>query len=233
MKLVVTDITRFKDNDNVCMALLDVDSCKCHRPLPYATKAIIDQKGISPGMIVDATVIPNEAAERPHVEDCLFVNDLWLERMDEVSFKDLLERSAVDSVNEAFDGLITSKKRYVPLDSPTEFSIRTIRIDPLSLSLSVVGTDEKKLRLSFTDKSGETFRHTPIADLNFYSCALKYVQNDRLEDFNTALAGGEKVFMRVGLSRVYTGKNGKQGYWMQANGIYCFPGCFWIEGCCI
>lgn len=231
MKLVVTDITRFKDNDNVCMALLDVDSCKCHRPLPYATKAIIEQKGISPGMIVDATVIPNEAAVRPHVEDCLFVNDLWLERMDEVSFKDLLERSAVDSVKEAFGGMITSKERNVPVNSPTDCSIRTIRINPLSLSISVVGTREQKLRLSFTDKTGETFRHTPIADLNFHSCALKYVNYDRLEDFNTALAGGEEVFMRVGLSRGYTGKNGKQGYWMQANGIYCFPGCFWLEEC--
>ncbi|SDL07278.1 hypothetical protein SAMN05660337_1985 [Maridesulfovibrio ferrireducens] len=229
MKLIVTDLTRFKDNDNVCMALLDAESCTCHRPLPYVTKAIVQQKGIYPGMTVEATVIPNGKAARPHVEDCIFVNDLWLGMMDEILFKDLLERSAVDSVNEAFCGTISSKKRCVPLGSPPDSSIRTIRVDPLSLSLSVVGTVEQKLRLSFKDKSGEIFRHTPIADLNFHSSALKYVQQERVDEFNTALAGGEEVYIRLGLSRVYKGKNGKQGYWMQANGIYCFPGCFCAE----
>ncbi|OEU66971.1 MAG: hypothetical protein BA863_16860 [Desulfovibrio sp. S3730MH75] len=226
MKLVVTDITRFKDNDNVCMALLDVENCTCYRPLPYATRELVVQKGIRPGMIVEATVLPITEATRPHVEDCHMVNDLWLEMMDDKSFKGVLEQTAFDSVSEAFNGVITSKKRCAPHDCPPEFSIKTIRVDPLSMSLSVMESGEKKIRLSFRDKFGEKFRHTPIADLNFHSCVLKYIQQGRMDELNALLAGGEDVYIRLGLSRLYKGKSGKQGYWMQANGIYCFPGYF-------
>ncbi|WP_031479399.1 hypothetical protein [Maridesulfovibrio frigidus] len=226
MKLVVTDITRFKDTDNVCMALLDVENCTCHRPLPYATRELVAQKGIRPGMLVDATVFPIDGATRPHVEDCHMVNDLWLGMMDDNSFKGVLEQTAFDSVSEAFKGVISSKVCCAPYDCPPEFSIKTIRVNPLSMSLSAMESGDKKIRLSFQDKSGDIFGYTPIADLNFHSCVLQYIQQDRMDELNTLLAGGEDVYIRIGLSRLYEDESGKQGYWMQANGIYCFPGCF-------
>ncbi|CCO25007.1 hypothetical protein [Maridesulfovibrio hydrothermalis] len=227
--LVLTDLTRFKDNDNVCMALLDENDCTCYRPLPYATRAFVAEKKLLPGMIVDAAVTAHENASSPHIEDCTFENEIWLDRLDEENFKDVLERSAVDSVAQAFEGKITSKNRCVPADSPCQQSIKTIRVEPLSLNLSVVDCgEEQKIRIGFTDLAGDTYRYTPISDLHFHAAALEYVKQDRLDELNALLAGGEVVYIRSGLSRLYESKNGKQGFWMQANGIYSFPGCFLI-----
>ncbi|WP_027721986.1 hypothetical protein [Maridesulfovibrio zosterae] len=227
--LVLTDLTRFKDSDNVCMAMLDEDNCTCFRPLPYATRTFIADKKIMPGMIVDATIIPADGASVPHIEDCRFENDVWMNQVDEKTFIDVLERSAVDSVSDAFEGKVTPRNRCVPVDDPCNSSIRTIRVDPLSLSLSVIDIGaELKLRIGFTDFSGERYRHTPISDLYFHTSAMNYVKQDRLDELNALLAGGEVVYIRAGLSRLYESKSGKQGYWMQANGIYTFPGCFLI-----
>ncbi|WP_421902415.1 hypothetical protein [Maridesulfovibrio sp.] len=223
--LVLTDLTRFNDSDNVCMALLDEDDCTCYRPLPYENLDFVEFRNIRPGIIVSADVVPHEDADSPHVEDCTFENDVWLDCVDEDTFKDLLERSAVDSMEEAFEGLITPKNRCVPVESPCAHSIRTIRIDPKSVSVSVVESAEGlKLRLGFSDKAGVRFRHTPIADLCFHRMAMDYVQQGRLDELEALLAGGEEVYIRAGLSRLYTSRNGKQGFWMQANGVYIFPG---------
>ncbi|WP_319760688.1 hypothetical protein [Maridesulfovibrio sp.] len=223
--LILTDLTRFNDSDNVCMALLDEDNCICYRPLPYENLAFVEFRNIRPGIIVSADVVPSEDANYPHVEDCKFENDVWLDCVDEDSFKDLLERSAVDSINEAFEGIVTPKNRCVPVESPCSHSIRTIRVEPKSVSVSVIhSSGEMKLRLGFTDKSGVQYRHTPIADLCFHRMAMKYVLQDRLDELSALLAGGHEVYIRAGLSRLYESKNGKQGFWMQANGVYIFPG---------
>lgn len=223
--LVLTDLTRFNDSDNVCMALLDEDDCICYRPLPYENLDFVEFRNIRPGIIVSADVIPHEDANYPHIEDCTFENDVWLDCVDEDTFKDLLERSAVDSIEEAFNGIITPKNRCVPVESPCAHSIRTIRVDPDSVSVSVVNSgNDIKLRLGFKDKSGAKFRLTPIADLCFHRMAMEYVQQDRFDELEALLAGGEEVYIRTGLSRLYESKSGKQGFWMQANGVYIFPG---------
>lgn len=223
--LVLTDLTRFKDNDNVCMALLDEDNCVCYRPLPYENLDFVAFRNIRPGMLCSADVIPHKDANCPHVEDCTFENDVWLDCVDEKTFKDLLERSAVSSIQEAFDGIVTPKNRCVPFESPCAHSIRTIRVDPASVSVSVITSDsETKLRLAFTDFAGEKFRHTPIADYHFHGMAMEYVKQDRVDELEALLAGGEEVYIRAGLSRLYESKGGKKGFWMQANGVYVFPG---------
>lgn len=224
--LVLTDLTRFKDSDDVCIALLDENDGTCYRPLPYVDRSFVCSHNIYPGTIVSADIIPDENAAAPHVEDCRFENDIWMEQVEEDVFREILEKSAVDSVHEAFEGLVTPSNRCVPVDSSCSRSIRTVRVDPLSLSVSVVDFgEEKKLRVGFSDLSGERFRHTPISDLYFHKAALCYVEQDRLDELNALLAGGEAVYIRVGLSRLYESKSGRQGYWMQANGIYTFPGC--------
>ncbi|WP_419779246.1 hypothetical protein [Maridesulfovibrio sp.] len=223
--LVLTDLTRFNDSDNVCMALLDEDDCTCYRPLPYEDMAFVEFRNIRPGMIVSADVVKQDEINCPHVEDCSFENDVWLDCVDEQTFRNLLERSAVDSINEAFDGIVTSKNRCVPADSPCACSIRTIRVDAKSVSVSVIDAgDDIKLRLGFKDKGGEKFRLTPIADLYFHRMAMEYVTQDRLDELEALLAGGDEVYIRAGLSRLYESKSGRQGFWMQANGVYIFPG---------
>ncbi|WP_320169516.1 hypothetical protein [Maridesulfovibrio sp.] len=225
--LVLTDLTRFKDNDNVCMALLDENNCHCYRPLPYADRDFVSLNNIRPGVTVSADVVPATEVNEPHVEDCLFENAVWQDRLDEESFHLLLQRDAVDSVHEAFEGLVTPQNRCVPAGTPCCRSIRTVRIDPLSLSVSTSESEEgMKLRMGFTDVAGDRFRHTPIADLCFHAEALRYAEQDRLDELNALLAGGETVYIRIGLSRLYQSRSGKQGFWMQANGIYVFPGCF-------
>jgi len=79
------------------------------------------------------------------------------------------------------------------------------------------------IRLHFTGGSGCRYRFFPITDLGFYDYAQRHRETAALDALNEEIAGQNEVFLRIGLSRVYKNPQGKEGFWMQANGIYTFP----------
>ncbi len=86
--------------------------------------------------------------------------------------------------------------------------------------------NEAKLKVHIRENSGREFRYIPITDLGFYEYAIndesRYGALNRLNDF---LHSQEEIFVRIGLGRRYKVPDGRDGFWIQANGIYTFPEC--------
>lgn len=80
-----------------------------------------------------------------------------------------------------------------------------------------------KIRLHFTDGSGKQYRFFSITDLGFHDYAQRHRESGALNELNAAIAEQEEVFLRIGLGRKFKNPQGREGFWMQANGIYTFP----------
>ena len=52
---------------------------------------------------------------------------------------------------------------------------------------------------------------------------MTHQQRSELGALNEFIQSQDVIFLRIGLSRSYKAPNGKEGFWMQANGIYTFP----------
>lgn len=51
-EVIVTDLTRFSNEENVCTAVIDVKTGECLRPMPYLKSARCKELGIHPGAIL-------------------------------------------------------------------------------------------------------------------------------------------------------------------------------------
>ncbi|MCH7501295.1 MAG: hypothetical protein IH886_15060, partial [Nitrospinae bacterium] len=70
MKIIVTDLTRFKEGvDQVCIAGIDTENKEtCIRPMPYLQKSKIIELDMIPGAILEGEFTP-KSANPPHIED--------------------------------------------------------------------------------------------------------------------------------------------------------------------
>jgi hypothetical protein len=53
--------------------------------------------------------------------------------------------------------------------------------------------------------------------------AQRHRESSALAALNEQIATQDEVFLRIGLTRVYKNPQGKEGFWLQSNGIYTFP----------
>jgi hypothetical protein len=93
--------------------------------------------------------------------------------------------------------------------------------------LHILEDDWGKLKAHITDASGTQFSYISITDLGFYDYAAA-ARGDagKIRDINDFIHRQEEVFLRVGLSRNFRAPDGREGYWVQLNGIYTFPDVF-------
>ena len=103
-----------------------------------------------------------------------------------------------------------------------EKSIITLSINPWDLNIVPDSYKPRKIKVIFSDSSGRTFRYLAITDLGFYNYAEKNV-GDNFSRLNDFIHSQEEVYVRLGLSREFTSPDGRNGYWLQVNGIYTFP----------
>ena len=66
---VVTDLTRFRDPTNVCIAVIDKATGQCFRPMPYLKSQKMDELNIHPGALLSGEITLNPSALNPHIED--------------------------------------------------------------------------------------------------------------------------------------------------------------------
>ncbi len=230
MAYIVTDLTRLKGSDEVCIAVLGCEDGLCRRPLPYKNRNDVEEFNIRPGALIQADSVPRTELSGPHTEDCDFHDEKWPGLAGESDFMQLLGKTAYDSLSEGFCGRVNSQIRCVAPENCPDRSIVTLRVIPEEVKLSIVDAGEKKMRLTMTDSSGERYRRLPVADLHFYSLAMKLEEQGRLEELGRRMSESSEVFMRVGLGRLHESGSGKKGYWVQVNGIYCFPGYYDLMG---
>ena len=226
IQLIVTDLTRFKDPNHVCVAGLTLDGQTCIRPMkekgigpsnPYLTYERCKLDNIRPGTIIEAHFKDTCCKEDPHIEDQNYRTLRVVRRGTSEEFEETLRRSATRTLATGFGVPVLTK--CIPVNGPTPLrSITTLEITPTQLAISVCFD---KLRATFTDGSGSTFSNLSVTDLGFvdYFGSGKAVTHELINFLRRARA----MFLRVGLSRPFSSTDGRSGYWLQVNGIYTFP----------
>lgn len=225
MDIVVTDLTSFPDG-RVCIAGIDGESGDCVRPLPYLTREACRDLGIEPGCILRGRMKRFTDRQAPHMEDHHCPDPRPVGRRTPAEFLALLEEDAGESVCDGFACEIESGEHYIPRDTPPGRSIITLRVGGLRLVLDRFG----KLRAHVREPSGREFAFLPVADL----LLREYIfgQEDQAaacRRIDNHVQRQEAVFCRVGVGRPKRLDDGRDGYWLQVNGVYSFP-TPWREG---
>lgn len=222
-KYIVTDLTRFKEGKaEVCTALISEDSGQCVRPIPYFTFEQMRKYGVIPGAVIEGDFTPAAIAGKPHREDCSYGTLQLTGAVSASDFRAVLQRSISNSVKEGFgsdfDGI-----KLLPIETKAERSIITVKVDPDCFKVEKDRFGNYKVH--FTDSSGVTYRYIPITDLGFHQY-LKGVDQSSMnpvDEVNSHFKGSHEIYLRLGVSRAHQSQDGRNGYWMQVNGIYSFP----------
>jgi hypothetical protein len=221
--LVITDLTRLKsDGDTVCTAGVDLHTGESLRPYPYFTKGFCKTHGILPGVKISALFAPTLNRAAPHSEDSL-CNNLQVEgSVPSENFHEILRKYSVTSLMEGFRTSLPRFQKYFPKDIPPPVSLVTLQVKPDQIHLHP-GQTTGSIRLNLGGSGRMPINEIPITDLRFHALLRQNPQNEFYIELNRELHRKEEVFLRVGLGRCYTNQQGKEGFWLQVNGIYTFP----------
>jgi len=222
-KVIVTDLTRFSTPDKVCVATIDIDTGKCMRPIPYLTSKKCKELNLQPGAILKGTIKINDHPKKPHVEDATYKNLKFHGPCTSEEFKEVLEQSISSSISQGFGYDFGSGEKHIPFDVRVNCSIITIRVESDYIEIHEDQYKPGKIKLTFTDGDYHQYSYIAITDRGFYDYAMKHQTDDKLEDVQEFISSQEDIFLRVGLSRRYKVPGGRDGYWLQVNGIYTFP----------
>jgi hypothetical protein len=222
--IIITDLTRFSQgNQKVCTAGIDPATGECIRPMPYLAFTVCSRLGILPGGVLRGEFTFIEPRKPPHTEDCQHQNLGFGGACSGEEFRRVLAGSCFPSLEAGFEISLTPGEKVIPPSHKGQRSIITLQVAPESVEIVENTHKPGSIRLHFTDQSGREYRYLPITDLGFFDYAQRHRDSSALAVLNQEVAAQEAVFLRIGLSRVYTSPQGKAGFWIQANGIYTFP----------
>lgn len=222
MKIIITDLTRFSNKDIVCTAGINPETIECIRPMPYIQKTDCQKLNILPGAIIEGDFSPCSCTS-PHTEDRNRGKLKFLGPCSSEEFKRILEETSFDSVEEGFGITLEYGQKHIPHDTPPDISIITLSLNPNQLNIVEDSYKPGKLRVIFTDRSGKSFRYLSITDLGFFEFAERHAAEDKIDDLNDFIHSQEELYIRIGLGRVHQTDDGRNGFWLQVNGIYTFP----------
>jgi len=224
MEIIVTDLTRFKNNDLLCMAGVTADGQTCIRPMRASKPGYLSydeckRAGLLPGVKLQGVFTPSDQVHSPHVEDNVVSSMKIVGSCTSEEFELVLRKSSVRSIQEGF-GMTVRDKVFV--DAPNR-SIITLAITPRQITI-VAGYNGEGVKANVVDGARQTLRYLPITDLGFFD----YVGNPKkrrvnIDEINDFIAEQERLYLRIGLSRHYQAPDKRAGYWLQLNGIYTFP----------
>ncbi|MGP0566702.1 MULTISPECIES: dual OB domain-containing protein [unclassified Nitrospina] len=223
-KYIVTDLTRFSNPDMVCTAVIDMDTGDCLRPMPYFESSTVEKLNMHPGAILEGNITLNSGAEKPHIEDASWSDLNYTGAASGDEFRTILDESLSDSVESGFDIALVENQKHIPVGVHAQCSIVTIKLLPAALSIHEDQYKPGKIRASFTDAEGHYFSYLSITDRGFFDYAKQHQNDGQLRNVRQFVQSQEELYLRVGLSRQYQNPNdGRNGYWLQVNGIYTFP----------
>lgn len=227
MRIVVTDLTRFQNKELLCLAGLTEDGEHCIRPLRaekpgYLTYDQCKKSNILPGTILDGTFTKPKSLVAPHLEDRHFSGLKRLGAVDSDKFKAILEKSSTTSIKNGFgcDKQPTDKV----LSTPPSCSIITLKLNPKQFHVVNSPYDTQTIKAHLTDGDGLSLRYLSITDLGFYdNVGQTKERKTNAEEITEFIHDQDMLMIRLGLGRKYKNEDGRDGYWMQVNGIYTFP----------
>lgn len=222
--IVITDLTRFKGgNPKVCIAGIERETGECVRPMPYLLFTECERLRILPGGILTGEFSTAKVRTAPHTEDCNYQKLTFDGPCSGEEFRNVLAGRCFPSVDAGFEVSLPSGEKVLPPDHKVQRSIITLQVQPHDIEIVEDSYRPGSIKLHFTDSAGCPHRFLPITDLGFYDYAQRHRDSGSLAALNVDISKQEEVFLRIGLSRRYKSPQGKDGFWMQANGIYTFP----------
>ena len=216
--IIVTDLTRFSD-DRVCLAGVDPDNMELIRPMPYINQEYCQQLKILPGTKIIADFRPSPTIKAPHTEDYQWQNINMQGRVCSDEFQTLLDETLSSSICAGFGVYVQDK--VIPQNNLPSKSIITIK-GSIDLHPGYCG-NLTKIRASVTDLTGHTLHYLSITDLGFYRFAQTLQSRQQLNKLDSFIKSQSEIFVRLGLSRLWKSDDGREGFWIQINGIYTFP----------
>ncbi|QDU05715.1 hypothetical protein V6x_54560 [Gimesia chilikensis] len=223
-RIIITDLTRFKEGSkNVCTAGVTEDGTLIRPYPPYLLASDCERLDIHPGAILEGDFTPSNASP-PHVEDANWENLNYVDRCSSNEFRDALKTGLFKTIHEGFEYDLPSGEKCIPIIVKPARSIITIKLQPHSFSIIGDSYNANKVRANFWDMEGNQFSFLPITDRGFVDQALKIQGNSSaIAKMNYHVQSQSELYLRIGLSRAYQAPSGKNGYWIQVNGIYTFP----------
>lgn len=227
MRIVVTDLTRFKNKEILCLAGITEDGKQCIRPLTVANPGYLSYEwckrmNILPGSILEGTFTKPKNIAAPHVEDRNYTYLQPKGSVGSAKFQSILEKSSTKSVRIGFG--CTSQPTDKVLTKPPSKSIITLMIKPTNFRIVHDLYDKEKIKAHLTDYDGFNLRFLGITDLGFFDNVGQTVTRKvSAEEITKFIHKQDILMIRLGLSREYKSPDGRNGYWMQVNGIYTFP----------
>jgi Dual OB-containing domain len=224
MRFIVTDLTRFQNPEIICIAGIEPKTTRCVRPMPYLKRDTCKQLKILPGAILDGKLRRPATTEKPHIEDMVYKDLRFHGPCSSEEFRQVLIDTTYNSINDGFNDTLPEESKVIPAENPPDRSIITLNIDPSQLEVVRDGYDSKKIKLHLVDNDGRRYRFLPITDLGFYNLAIsKEAEPDYTDNLNSFISSQREVYLRIGLSRIFEHADGRNGFWVQVNGIYTFP----------
>ncbi len=224
MKIIITDLTRFRNDDIVCIAGIDKESKKCIRPLPYIKKAKCKKLSILPGAILEGNFTPDPKRGNPHSEDMHYNGLKYIGDCSSNELNQILKGSLSKSISSGFTYPFNEGGKVIPHTNPPAKSIITIKVSPQQIPIVKDGFVPQKIKLNLRDNDNKKYSYLPITDLGFFNYTMShYNEADFPKKLNDILNNEKSVYLRIGLSGKYKSKDGRDGYWLQVNGIYTFP----------
>lgn len=220
---IVTDLTRFKDDDRVCTAVVDPETGECFRPLPYLKSEVCRRLDLQPGAKITGVLTRKRGNSRPHIEDASHQKLKYLGPCTAEEFKQVMQMTLSEGVNVGFGYAFPPGTKVVPKETPADRSLVTVRVQPTNVDIVEDRYRAGKIRLNFTDATGQLYQYLSITDRGFFDFAMKHQHDSELHRVTDFLKKQDEIYLRLGLGRCYQSPNGPNGYWLQANGIYSFP----------
>ena len=223
-KIIITDLTRFSNQDILCTAGIDVDTHECIRPMPYLQTSRCRELNMLPGAILTGSFSNHNNTEIPHIEDMDYKNIKFHGHCTSNEFRDILCKSAYQSIEDGFEVSLENRQKHISREANPVRSLITISVNPQSIQIIQDQYNPSKIKAHVTDKTGKEFSFLSITDFGLHEYAEKHYQEvGNYSNINNLLQSQEEVFLRIGISRFYEAPNGKAGFWIQVNGIYSFP----------
>lgn len=224
-RVVITDLTRFSNPDIVCTAAIDEETGECFRPMPYLESVKVAELNIHPGAVLEGDLTLNADNSNPHLEDSSYNKLNYLGAASSDEFKSILGRTLSNSVTSGFGVTFANGQKHIPVGVSAKCSIITIKIPPTSLHIHEDQFKPGKIKASFTDGDGQSFRYLSITDRGFFDYANRHQDDGQLSKVQLFLLTQEELYLRIGVGRRWK-LDDRDGYWLQVNGIYTFPDFF-------
>ncbi len=175
-----------------------------------------------PGAILEGEISINANTKNPHIEDASYKNLKYLGAASSEEFKSILDRTLSNSVASGFGVAFSDGQKHIPVGVVATCSIITIKVSPASLNIHEDKYKPGKIKASFSDGAGHSFRYLAITDRGFFDYAKKHQDDGELRKVQQFILTQDEVYLRIGVSRRWK-VDDRDGYWLQVNGIYTFP----------